>query len=217
MQNEVAAADLYFDPDDLNELSDSELFEQISTGGSAIKKVRINKSIPLISCLDIPSIQERLDIPLKQLEERAYKIRNNTKLQARVSELLTNNQIKYPPPKFVEQSVYSGFPSNEDELWMERFHSTPWEERHKLIEGFVDSRYKELAERLICSSKVNNISDNSLKRYKAFLEQRLSDKGPWLNLSTAKQKIQKLMENEEDKEKVEILKTLEIKLAEMSL
>ena len=37
---------------------------------SAIRKVRINKSIPLISCLDIPSIQEKLDIPLNQLEEK---------------------------------------------------------------------------------------------------------------------------------------------------
>ena len=215
MQNEVAVADLYFDPDALDELSDSELLEQISAAGTAIRKVRINKSIPLISCLDIPSIQEKLDIPLNQLEERAYKIKNNTKLQARVSELMTNNQIQYPSPKFVEQSVYAGFPSNEDELWMERFHATPWEERYKLIEGFQDSRYRELAERLICSNSENSISDNSLKRYKTFLEQRLSDKGPWLNLGTAQEKIKKLIESEEDKENIEILKRLHIKLTEM--
>ena len=217
MQNEVAVADLYFDPDALDELSDSELLEQISAAGTAIRKVRINKSIPLISCLDIPSIQEKLDIPLNQLEERAYKIKNNTKLQARVSELMTNNQIQYPSPKFVEQSVYAGFPSNEDELWMERFHATPWEERYKLIEGFQDSRYRELAERLICSNSENSISDNSLKRYKTFLEQRLSDKGPWLNLGTAQDKIKKLIESEEDKENIEILKRLQIKLTEMRL
>ena len=215
MQNEVAVADLYFDPDALDELSDSELLEQISAAGTAIRKVRINKSIPLISCLDIPSIQEKLDIPLNQLEERAYKIKNNTKLQARVSELMTNNQIQYPSPKFVEQSVYAGFPSNEDELWMERFHATPWEERYKLIEGFQDSRYRELAERLICSNSENSISDNSLKRYKTFLEQRLSDKGPWLNLGTAQEKIKKLIESEEDKENIEILKRLQMKLTEM--
>ena len=217
MQNEVAVADLYFDPDALDELSDSELLEQISTAGTAIRKVRINKSIPLISCLDVPSIQEKLDIPLNQLEERAYKIKNNTKLQARVSELLTNNQIQYPPPKFVEQSVYAGFPSNEDELWMERFHATPWEERYKLIEGFQDSRYRELAERLICSNSENSISDNSVKRYKSFLEQRLSDKGPWLNLGTAQEKIKKLIESEKDKENIEILKKLQMKLTEMRL
>ena len=217
MQNEVAVADLYFDPDALDELSDSELLEQISAAGTAIRKVRINKSIPLISCLDIPSIQEKLDIPLNQLEERAYKIKNNTKLQARVSELMTNNQIQYPSPKFVEQSVYAGFPSNEDELWMERFHATPWEERYKLIEGFQDSRYRELAERLICSNSENSISDNSVKRYKSFLEQRLSDKGPWLNLGTAQEKIKKLIESEKDKENIEILKKLQMKLTEMRL
>ena len=217
MQNEVAVADLYFDPDSLNELTDSELLEQISTGGTAIRKVRINKSIPVISSQDIPSIQESLDIPLAQLEERAYKIKNNTNLQARVSELMTNNQIQYPSPKFVEQSIYSKFPSKEDELWMERFHATPWEDRNKLIEGFEDSRYRELAERLICSNSKNSISKNSLKKYEVFLKQRLSDKGPWLNISTAKEKIEKMIEREEDKENIEVLKRLQKKLTKMQI
>ena len=120
MQNEVAVADLYFDPDALNELSDPELLEQISTAGTGIRKVRINRSLPLINSLEVPSIHDTLDIPFEQLEERAIKIRNNTQLQTRISELLTNNQIQYPPPKFVEQAVYTGFPSREDELWIDR-------------------------------------------------------------------------------------------------
>ena len=75
MQNEVAVADLYFDPDALDELSDSELLEQISNAGTAIRKVRINRSLPIMNALDIPSIQDTLDIPFEQLEERADKIR----------------------------------------------------------------------------------------------------------------------------------------------
>ena len=115
-------------------------------------------------------------------------------MQTRISELLTNNQIQYPPPKFVEQAVYTGFPSREDELWMERFHSTPWEERHKLIEGFEDSRYRELAERLVCTNSVDGISDHSLQKYNSFLTQRLSDKGPWLNIDRTLTKIGEMLE-----------------------
>jgi len=216
MQNEVAVADLYFDPDALNELSDPELLEQISTAGTGIRKVRINRSLPLINSLEVPLIHDTLDIPFEQLEERAIKIRNNTQLQTRISELLTNNQIQYPPPKFVEQAVYTGFPSREDELWMERFHSTPWEERHKLIEGFEDSRYRELAERLICTNSVDGISDHSLQKYNSFLTQRFSEKGPWLNIDRTLTKIGEMLEVEDDQENKEVLHELQKKLKKIT-
>ena len=217
MQNEVAVADLYFDPDTLNELSDTELLEQISGGGTAIRKVRINKSLPVINSENVPNIQNHLDIPYEQLEERARKIRNNTNLQLRVSELMANNQFQYPPPKHIEQAVYQGFPTNEDELWMERFHSTPWEERSKLIEGFEDSRYRELAERLIFANSPKQLNETSLKKYTSFLRQRLNDEGPWLNLEKTLEKITNLLEKEEDDEKKEILVELDKKLRKMRL
>ena len=138
----------------------------------------------------------------KNLNE-AIKIRNNTQLQTRISELLTNNQIQYPPPKFVEQAVYTGFPSREDELWMERFHLTPWKERSELIDGFEDSRYRELAERLICSHSLNDVSKSTKDKYKTFINKRLFDKGPWLNISEAQEKIKKLLKQENISEKEE--------------
>lgn len=219
MPNEIAVIDLYYDPDILSELSDSELLEQIGTSGTAVRKLRINRSLPLISSLSIPSIQSFLDIPLEQLEERAEKVRNNTKLQNRISELLTNHQFKYPLPKYIEQSVYSGFPSNEDELWMERFHNEPWEEKSKLIEGFEDSRYKELAERLVCSNSPRSVDELTMKKYKLFIKQRLFEKGPWLNVNSAKEKTTKLLEKAKvegkNKDK-EILEALEKRFAEIS-
>jgi len=208
MNNEVAVADLYFDPDELNDLTDTELLEQIGNSGSAIRKVKINKSMPVMSANSIPEINQYLDIPFEQLEERARKIKNNTNLQTRVSELLTNNQINYPPPKYVEQSVYSGFASEADQLWMERFHSLPWNERAKLLDGFEDNRYKELAERLICSSAPEYASPDALDRYSNFINQRLHDKGPWLSLEKGLEKIAKLLLEATD-EKKSILESLE--------
>lgn len=214
MTNEVAVVDLYYDPDSLDELSDSELLEQIGTSGTGIIKLKINRSLPLISSLDVPSIQNYLDIPFKQLEERAYKIRNNTNLQNRISELLTKSQIQYPAPQYIEQKVYSGFASDEDKLWMERFHNTPWKERSKLIGGFTDSRYKELAGRLIHLESPEGLKDTAKKEYAFFLEQRLFGKGPWLNITSAKEKTLKLLEKatlENRDQDIEVLKTLQRK------
>ena len=101
MNNEVAVADLYFDPDELNDLTDIELLDQIGNSGTAIRKVRINKSMPVMPADQIPNIGSFLDIPYDQLVERARKIQGNIKLQTRVSELLSSNQINYPPPKYL--------------------------------------------------------------------------------------------------------------------
>ena len=83
MNNEVAVADLYFDPDQLNDLTDTELLEQIGNSGTAIRKVRINKSLPVMPSDHIPNIDNHLDISHDQLIERARKIKENIKLQTR--------------------------------------------------------------------------------------------------------------------------------------
>ena len=215
MNNEVAVADLYFDPDLLDELTDVELLEQISNSGSAIRKVRINKSLPVMASTAIPNIENYLDIPIEQLEERARKIKENVKLQTRVSELLASNQVNYPAPKYLEQTVYSGFPSEADDLWMERFHSLPWEERSKVLDGFEDTRYKELAERLICSHSPEFASNETFEKYQNFLNQRLYDKGPWPSLEKMIDKTRSML-LDANGEKKEILEKLEMCLLKKS-
>ncbi len=71
-----------------------------------------------------------------------------------------------------------------------------------------DKRFKELAERLICSNSPESASEDSLSRYSNFMNQRLYDKGPWLTLDKALEKIEKLLMDAEG-EKKEILKSLE--------
>jgi len=211
MTNEVAVVDLYYDPDLLDEMTDSELLEQIGSSGSAIIKLRINKSLPIINPMNVPNVQDYLDIPFSQLEERAEKIRNNTRLQIRISELLSNNQTTYPPPKYVEQSVYAGFASSEDELWMERFHESPWEDRSRLVEGFEDSRYRELAERLICTNSFESADEKIKERYSEFIRHRTHETGPWLSLDKALEKTKNLL-IEAEGERKEILEALLKKL-----
>ena len=215
MNNEVAVADLYFDPDLLDELTDAELLEQIGNSGTAIRKLRINKSMPVMPSDAIPNIDEYLDIPYDQLIERARKIKNNVRLQTRISELLASNQINYPPPKHLEQSVYSGFPSDADDLWMERFHTLPWEERSKVIDGFEDSRYKELAERLLCVNNPESVSNDTLEKYHNFINQRLYDKGPWQSLEKTLDKTRSLLIDATGEQK-KILEKLEENLSKKS-
>ena len=94
-KNEIILADLYFDPKELFEMKDSELKGQFGRSG-AFKKIAINKTIPLINSKKIPNLSSFLDVPEKQLEERAKLIRENIDFQERVSSILGDNQFNWP-------------------------------------------------------------------------------------------------------------------------
>ena len=207
LTNEVAVLDLYYDPDILNEMTDSELLENIGINGTAIRKVKINRSLPLISSNKVEKLESFLDIEIKELERRSKNIRENIQLQQRISELITNNMREYPEPEFLEQSVYSGFPSEADKLWMERFKASKWEEKAMLVEGFEDIRYRKLANRLIGVNSPNQLSEDNLEKFNLFIKKRLLDKGPWLNVEKALNQTNKLV-NEVNKQDKQVLKDL---------
>ena len=211
-KNEIILADLYFDPKELFEMKDSELKGQFGRSG-AFKKIAINKTIPLINSKKIPNLSSFLDVPEKQLEERAKLIRENIDFQERVSSILGDNQFNWPAQEIVEQRIYDGFPSEADKLWRDRFELAPWAEKVKLIEGFEDERYRELAARIVCYQKPEFASDEMIERFQSFVKTRLFSKGPWLKdrgqtLDQAIVEAETLLAENNNEEDVEILEKL---------
>ena len=211
-KNEIILADLYFDPKELFEMKDSELKGQFGRSG-AFKKIAINKTIPLINSKKIPNLSSFLDVPEKQLEERAKLIRENIDFQERVSSILGDNQFNWPAQEIVEQRIYDGFPSEADKLWRDRFELAPWAEKVKLIEGFEDERYRELAERIVCYQKPEFASDEMIERFQSFVKTRLFSKGPWLKdrgqtLDQAIVEAETMLAENNNEEDVEILEKL---------
>ena len=211
-KNEIILADLYFDPKELFEMKDSELKGQFGRSG-AFKKIAINKTIPLINSKKIPNLSSFLDVPEKQLEERAKLIRENIDFQERVSSILGDNQFNWPSQEIVEQRIYDGFPSEADKLWRDRFELAPWAEKVKLIEGFEDERYRELAERIVCYQKPEFASDEMIERFQSFVKTRLFSKGPWLKdrgqtLDQAIVEAETMLAENNNEEDVEILEKL---------
>ena len=98
---------------------------------------------------------------------------------------------------------------------MERFHTLPWEERSRVLDGFEDSRYKELAERLVCVNHPESVSSETLERYHNFINQRLYDKGPWPSLEKTLDKTRSMLLYATGEQK-EILEKLEENLSKKS-
>ena len=193
-------------------MKDVELKGQFGRSG-AFKKIAINKTVPLINAQKIPNLSQFLDAPEKQLEERAKLVRENKDFQDRISSILGDNQFNWPAQEIVEQRIYDGFPSDADKLWRDRFELAPWAEKAKLIEGFGDDRYRELAERIICYQKPEFASKEMLDRFQTFVKTRLFSKGPWLKdkgqtLDQAIVEAETLLAETDTEEEKEILEKL---------
>ena len=81
---------------------------------------------------------------------------------------------------------------------MEKFHISTWQDKAKLKEGFEDSRYRELASRIIALEKPDLLSKEENEDFSQFIKERLFSKGPWLNLSQANQKLEKFDSDDSD-------------------
>ena len=200
--NQVAVIDLYFDPKKMFEMTDYELAEQFGAGGG-LKKISVNKSIPIMPVDRIKNINNFLDSPFELLKTRAEQVSKNHEFQNRVCEVMTINQREYPPNKYLEQKVYERFPSNSDKLWMERFEISTWAEKAKLLSGFEDERYRELSQRLINYLKPEFSSNKEKDNYHDFIKERLLSNGPWkMTLEKAISRTNSLrIEAEENKER----------------
>ena len=210
--NQVALIDLYFDPKKMFEMTDYELSEQFGAGGG-LKKISVNKSVPIMPVDRIKNINNFLDSPFELLKTRAEQVSKNHEFQNRVCEVMTINQREYPPNKYLEQKVYERFPSNSDKLWMERFEISTWAEKAKLLSGFEDERYRELSQRLINYLKPEFSSNKEKDNFHEFIKERLLTNGPWkITLEKAISRTNSLrIEAEENKEN-EKLKIIDLLL-----
>lgn len=210
--NQVALIDLYFDPKKMFEMTDYELSEQFGAGGG-LKKISVNKSIPIMPVDRIKNINNFLDSPFELLESRAKQVAENLEFQNRVCEVMTINQREYPPNKYLEQKVYERFPSNSDKLWMERFEISTWAEKAKLLSGFEDERYRELSQRLINYLKPEFSSNKEKDNFHEFIKERLLTNGPWkMTLEKAISRTNSLRIDAEENKENEKLKIIDLLL-----
>ena len=209
--NEVLLVDLYFDPKELFEMSYSELKGQIGKSG-AFKKIAINKTQPIVNVNLIKDAESFLDESIEVLDSRAKSIRENEEFKIKLTQILEDDDKIWPEKNIVEQKIYDGFSSSADKLWMERFEISTWSEKVKLVDGFEDERYRELAKRIICYEKPEFATEEMLENYQNLVKSRLFTKGPWNSpgetLDQAIHKVELALGDEEDLEKKEIYQKL---------
>ncbi len=100
------------------------------------------------------------------------------------------------PSEHVEEQIYDGFASNDDNALMERFHALDWPQRMPLLGQLADGRLRALGQRLLYVEAPDLMDEAARHEYDAAIARRLmADDGtmPWLTYPQALAEIDKLI------------------------
>ena len=218
--NDICLFDLSFDPEEICELDFTEINKLIQAGGrdSPLKKYKINKTIPICSN-ELLTKNNHFDIEHSKLQRRAEMVKTNEDFQSKVSQAMQDRIMNFPEPDYVEGTIYSGgFPSYKDKDLMQEFHlSDNVEHLVKISRNFEDERFRILAERIICSKYKTDIPQDIMKRFDDLMHERIKTEGKWGSVEKSLQEIEKLLDENSNKEDKEILLATKEHLSSMIL
>lgn len=194
--NEWALFDLQFDPEQLLIADDGALRDAIDGKVKMIRRVSVNAQPPLLSTEFTPANVRGGRLPMETYLERARKVRENWDFRHRTSRLLAERYADQPPASYVEQRIYDGFPSRDDEGMLAAFHQQEWPRRIGLLPSIEDERYRELGERVIATEQPQLLTVAQRTQWKAWRGDRLLATGdvPWLTVADAVAELKELSE-----------------------
>lgn len=171
--NEIIAFDLYYDPADFERLSDEVLSQRLSASPKPLRRVRANALPGLIDAAEAHPHTRISDLPLETLEDRAEALEENAALKDRLMLTYMQTRPEYQDSVHVEENLYSGFATPQDNERMAAFHSRDWTARVTLVLRFDDPRFRELGEQLIYFEAPDALTDDRQRYWRQRTAERL--------------------------------------------
>jgi len=195
--NEWAVFDLQFDPAQYLNASDDDLRAAIDGKAKAIRRVSINSQPGLLPVDFAPDDIQGGRQSLETYQARAQLIREHSAFRQRVARLLADRYEDKAEPANVEERIYSGFPSNDDQALMHSFHGENWEDRIGIIPEIKDDRYRQLGQRIVATERPDLLTVKARQVWESWCRERLCQNGdtPWLTVPRALAALSDLTKN----------------------
>jgi exodeoxyribonuclease-1 len=209
--------DLTHDPNSFRAMSDAALLACFANRPKPLRKVKSNAA-PTLRVIDDAPEWCLGDLPETEIASRAADVIADTGFVARLLAAYEEAKTIYGPSEHVEQQIYGEFPTAPDNQLMDRFHITPWQDRHLLISQFTDSRYAFLAARVIYSEHPNLLPDEQRENVRAHIRSRVFFEGEcdWGTIAKAMSECDDKM-GEVTLEQAEMLRQYKERLAAFSV
>lgn len=118
-------------------------------GQRPLHVARTNNQPMLFPIAAAPAVIEQTGLNHVHLAARAAQVRNHPRFCQALEVALTDFYDEGEPSDYIEDRIYDGFPSRNDERLRQRFQAAGWDDRASLFQQFEDRRLQTLAQRLI--------------------------------------------------------------------
>ena len=199
-KSEILVFDLSNNPDDLTMMSDEELMERLEISPKPVHSVRANACPIILPYDDAPEDVRNALLPIDKLRQRSARIKNDSELSKRLTKAFLQTREPREPSVHVENQIYDRFTSNDDRVFIDRFHDIDWSQRSALIEKISDERLRALGQRLIYVEAPDVMPGSIRAEYDIAVARRLmsDDEVPWLTLPKALEQVGDLLNGSDD-------------------
>jgi exodeoxyribonuclease-1 len=195
--NEWGVFDLHFDPMPYLDASDDDLRAAIDGKVKTIRRVSINSQPGLLPITFMPEDVRGGRQSMETYRTRARLVSEHSFFRKRVGSFLAERYADQPESTHVEERIYSGFPSNDDQSRMNEFHKSGWDKRASIIKEIEDDRYRALGQRILATEQPEQMTANQRRQWESWRRDRLltEDDMPWLTVARALEEIADLSKN----------------------
>ncbi len=203
-KSEILVFDLSNNPDDLTVMSDEELMVRLETRPKPVRSVRANACPIILPYDDTPEDVRDALLPIDNLRQRAARIKKDSELSKRLFKAFSQIHELKEPSIHVENQIYDGFASDDDQALMDRFHDIDWSQRSALIEQISDKRLRTLGQRLVYVEAPDAMLKSTRAEYDVATARRLmsDDEVPWLTLPKALEQVGDMLNGVDDSKRV---------------
>lgn len=188
--------DLGVDPDSLSTLTDSKLKARLIGSPKPVRRIRSNAAPMIFPSDEAPTSASGRALQPAELERRVHAVSPGSELSARIVATLEETKEEKPSSPHVEEQLYAGFFSRDDQKLLETFHSVDWTERPKVVEKLEDQRLRLLGMQLIhteCPDALDPASRLAHDHAVASRIARPDSAHPWMTLPKALAEIDALL------------------------
>jgi len=191
---EMAVFDLNYNPNDYLGCSVEELVAVMKGKEKAIRIVPANSQPIIVNTTIGHSILEENGTDPEVLRQHIEQIQGATEFRQRVATALTMRYADEEASPHVEQAIYQDFPSKADEAIMMAFHKAAAEEKSALCYKLQDTRYREMAMRVMYTDHPDHMDSADRHRMEKDFKDRLltEEKMPWLTIPAAFKELEEL-------------------------
>jgi exodeoxyribonuclease I len=136
------------DVDRFTAMTDDELRAALAQRPCPVRRLRINAAPTLTALYDAPEAMLG-GVEIDAIEATARRVKADPALCSRLVSVYISTREPRTPSRHVEERLYDGFPSPQDEARMVEFHDADWGDRLSIIQSFDDERLRFFGVRLL--------------------------------------------------------------------